>query len=140
VTSGVRAVRDTKIVTAALGGMSGVGAKIGNAFAGWAKGAARGGGNLVDDTVRASTPVGRRGAPLNVPRGTNSPSTISGRSYTGHALDQMQARGFVPTVVENTIQNGARSAGNQPGTFQHVADGVKVITNETGGVITVIPR
>jgi len=38
-TSGVRAVRDTKIVTAALEGLSGAGAKLGNAFAGWAKGA-----------------------------------------------------------------------------------------------------
>jgi len=40
-TSGVRAVRDTKIVTAALEGLSGAGAKLGNAFAGWAKGAGR---------------------------------------------------------------------------------------------------
>ena len=40
-TSGVRAVRDTKIVTAALEGLSGAGAKLGNAFAGWAKGGAK---------------------------------------------------------------------------------------------------
>jgi hypothetical protein len=52
----------------------------------------------------------------------------------------MQGRGFTPTVVENAIQSGVRSVGNQPGTFQHVFEGVKVITNESGGVITVIPR
>jgi hypothetical protein len=57
----------------------------------------------------------------------------TGRNFTGHALDQMQGRGFTPTVVENALRNGARSAGNQPGTFQHIADGVKVITNEAGG-------
>jgi hypothetical protein len=102
--------------------------------------ATKGIGNAVDDVVRASTPVGRRGAPLTVPRGTNVPTTIGGRNFTGHALDQMQSRGFTPTIVENAVQNGIRSAGNQPGTFQHIADGVKVITNEAGGVITVIPR
>ena len=46
-TSGVRAVRDTKIVTAALEGLSGAGAKLGNAFAGWAKGFGREGGEVV---------------------------------------------------------------------------------------------
>jgi RHS repeat-associated protein len=102
--------------------------------------AARGGGGALDDVVRASTPVGRRGAPLTVPPGTNAPATIGGRNFTGHALDQMQSRGFTPTVVENAIQNGVRTAGNQPGTFQHVVEGVRVITNEAGGVITVIPR
>lgn len=43
-------------------------------------------------------------------------------------------------AIENAIQNGARKAGNQPGTFQHAFEGVRVITNEAGGVITVIPR
>src|SRR5690606_20844127 len=44
-----------------------------------------------DEAVSASTPVGRRGAPLAVPPGTNSPATIGGRYFTGHALDQMQS-------------------------------------------------
>ena len=97
---------------------------------------------VVDDVGEkvASTPVGRRGSPLDVPRGTNTPTTIGGRYFTGHALDQMQGRGVTPTVVENAIQHGARSAGNQPGTYQHIADGVSVITNDAGGVITVITR
>ncbi len=38
------------------------------------------------------------------------------------------------------IQHGASTPGNQAGTFQHVFEGVRVITNEAGGVITVIPR
>jgi hypothetical protein len=70
----------------------------------------------------------------------NSPSVIGGRNFTGHALDQMQSRGFTPSVVENAIQNEVRSAGHQPGTFPHVFEGVRVITNESGGVITIIPR
>jgi hypothetical protein len=84
--------------------------------------------------------VGRRGAQLTVQAGTNVPATIGGRNFTGHALDQMQSRGFTPTVVENAIQNGARSAGNKADSFQYLFDGVKVITNGAGDVVTVIPR
>jgi hypothetical protein len=75
-----------------------------------------------------------------VPPGTNNPASVGGRQFTSHALDQMQSRGFTPMVVENAIRHGARSAGNQPGTFQHIFEGVKVITSETGRVITVIPQ
>lgn len=46
----------------------------------------------------------------------------------------MQSRGFTPTVEENAIPHGARTAGNQAGAFQHVFEGVRVITNEAGGV------
>jgi hypothetical protein len=52
----------------------------------------------------------------------------------------MQGCGFTPTGAENAIQNGARSPGNQPGTFQHLYEGLKVIVNEAGDVVTVIPR
>ncbi|NLD99661.1 MAG: DUF4258 domain-containing protein, partial [Fibrobacter sp.] len=89
---------------------------------------------------RASTPIGRRGNPLQVPRGTNSPTSIGGRNFTGHALDQMQARGIMPSVVENAILTGAKSAGNTAGTTVHIVEEVKVITNTLGDVITVIPR
>lgn len=84
-----------------------------------------------------STPVGRRGNPMDVPRGTNSPETISGRYYTGHALDQMQGRGIPSSAVEEVITNGTPSPGNEPGTTAHTQDGVQVITNSSGGVITV---
>jgi hypothetical protein len=88
----------------------------------------------------ATIPTGQRGAPLNVPAGTNTSKLIGGRYYTGHALDQMQARGFVPSVVEGAIANGARVAGNRPGTWQYVVDGVKVIVNGAGDVVTVVPQ
>ena len=92
------------------------------------------------EVEQASTFVGRRSTPLKVTPGTNAPTQIGGRQFSGHALDQMQGRGFTPTIVENAIHRGVRTPGNQPGTFQHVLDGVRVITNESGHVITVIPR
>lgn len=35
---------------------------------------------------------------------------IQGRSYSGHALDQMQNRGFTPSIVEEIVKNGSCSA------------------------------
>ena len=88
----------------------------------------------------ASTPVGRRGSPLEVSRGTNKPTVINGRNYTGHALDQMQSRGFLPSVVEDTIAHGVKNKGNTEGTWAFITNQAKVIVNSNGDVITVIPR
>jgi len=89
--------------------------------------------------VPASTPVGRKGGPMDVTPGTNSPATIDGRNYTGHALDQMQGRGLTPSVVEDTIQNGVSSPGNG-GTIDYITDQAKAVTNEAGDVVTTWPR
>ena len=89
-----------------------------------------------------STPTGQRGSPLDVEPGTNEPTSIDGRDYTGHALDRMQGRGIPPSAVEDAIQNGTSSPGNQPDTTVHVGpDGrVTVVTGGRGNVVTVIPR
>lgn len=86
----------------------------------------------------SSTPVGRRGNPLEVESRTNKPTTIDGRNYSGHAVDRMQGRGIPPSVIENTIQNGTQTAGNTQGTTVSVLDNVTAITNSNGDVITVI--
>ena len=118
----------------AAGGAAGVALSLALPGPGKLKLAARGGGRAVG----AATPIGRRGNPMNVPRGTNAPTTIGGRAFSGHAIDQMQGRGIMPSVVENAIRNGVRTAGSEAGTFRHVFEGVRVITNEAGRVITVI--
>lgn len=46
-----------------------------------------------------SAPTGRRGSPMDVPRGTNAPAVIDGRSFSGHALDEMQSDGIPASVV-----------------------------------------
>jgi hypothetical protein len=71
----------------------------------------------------------------------NAPATIGGRSYSGHALDQMQNRGIPPSVVDNTIRNGVQfpTRAGTTGYYDSV-NGVRVITNSsTGTVVTVIP-
>jgi RHS repeat-associated protein len=70
----------------------------------------------------------------------NSPATIDGTDYSGHALDQMQNRGIPPSVVQNTIDNGDsfQGYGNTTGYYDSV-NNVTVITNsQTGRVVTVM--
>ncbi len=92
----------------------------------------------VAEDVGASTPVGRRGAPLDVQPGTNAGTKIGDRWYTGHALDQMQGRGAVPSVVEDTISSGRKSPGNLPNTVKYSTSQADVVTNTRGDVVTVI--
>jgi RHS repeat-associated protein len=90
-------------------------------------------------TPPPSTPVGRRGSPLRVPPGTNVSTTIGGRRFTGHAIDQMQGRGIPPSAVENTIQVGRVGAGKLLGriTYYDPINNLTVVTESTGEVVTV---
>ena len=93
------------------------------------------------ETKLARTPVGKSKNILNVVT-KNSPTTINGTKFTGHALDQMQARGIIsPRAVFDVIKNPARTfPGNKPGTSVFIRDNLKVITNKVGDIITVIPQ
>ncbi|MGO3195377.1 MAG: hypothetical protein ACTIKE_15275 [Sphingobacterium sp.] len=73
--------------------------------------AVRGVGNI------AKIPVGRSGNILNVIT-KNVPTTINGTKFTGHALDQMQARGVLsPNAVLDVVKNPTSILeGNTPGT------------------------
>ena len=115
------------------------GAAAGAAGAGEAAEAAEGTNSSDAGNTDPSTPVGRRGNPMDVTPGTNDPQVIDGRQYTGHALDQMQGRGIPSSAVEDTITNGTPGPGNQPGTATHtnVGNGMQVVTNSSGDVVTV---
>jgi hypothetical protein len=71
----------------------------------------------------------------------NKPTLINGRIYSGHALDKIQDRGFMPSIVENTIKTG-QTFSTKPGTigYYDFTNNMKVIINSTNGkVITIIP-
>ncbi|MFA5250395.1 MAG: DUF4258 domain-containing protein [Parachlamydiales bacterium] len=61
----------------------------------------------------------------------NVSKEIQGRFYSRHALDQMQNRGILPSIVENTIKDGQIFHGNKPNTFLYYdsINNVSVITN-----------
>ena len=85
----------------------------------------------------ASAPTGRRGSPMDVPRGTNVPAEIDGISYSGHAIDEMQSEGFTPSVVKDAIYYG-REAVDRSGRIAYYsqANNITVII-EDGRVVTV---
>lgn len=88
-----------------------------------------------------STPTGQRRSPIDVKPGSNEPTTIGGREYGGHSLDQMQERGVPPSAVEDTIQNGTQSPANKPGRDVYTSpDGRLTVVTEGGKVVTVIPK
>jgi peptidase E len=56
---------------------------------------------------------------------------INGFRQSGHALDQMQNRGLMPSIIENTIKNGNITVGKKAGTTVHYdsINNISVITN-----------
>jgi len=66
----------------------------------------------------------------------NLPATIGGRYYTGHALDNMQARGITPSVVEHTIRCGQRYRSGSEYVYYDKINDVTVVTNKRGDVIS----
>lgn len=97
----------------------------------------RGGG----DEPPTQVPVGTRRVPLSVSRATNQSATFFGRNYSGHAIDEMQSSGFTPSVVEDAISTTKGVPGKLPDTIVHdsLTNGVRVITNNEGRVVTVTP-
>ncbi|MBN1281831.1 MAG: hypothetical protein JW985_02575, partial [Alphaproteobacteria bacterium] len=86
------------------------------------------------------TPIGRKGNPLEVTPKTNQPTIIDNQPYSGHALDQMQSDGIMPTVVKNITNTIKPTSGNKPGTFVYYdpINNVSVVTNaKTNNVMTV---
>jgi hypothetical protein len=71
----------------------------------------------------------------------NKQTTINGRQYSGHALDQIQNRGIMPSVVEHTVTSGKTTLDPISHRLRYYdkANNVTVITEqETGKVLTVI--
>ena len=93
----------------------------------------------IKGSVSPATPVGRLKAPLSVQPGSNQPTVINGRTYTGHALDRMQERGLTPTVVESAIEQ-ATPVPSRNATIMYSKNGIKVIVNENGDVVTAMPQ
>ncbi|PGN05093.1 pre-toxin TG domain-containing protein [Priestia megaterium] len=60
--------------------------------------------------------------------------------YNKFIKSYVDPRGITPTVIEDAIKNTPAKPGSRAGTFDHIAEKVKVVVNNTDDVITVIPR
>lgn len=67
----------------------------------------------------------------------NTAGEVNGVEYSGHAFDQMQNRGIMPSVVENTKQIGVEGPGKTVMEITHYdpVNNVTVISNATTGRI-----
>ncbi len=97
---------------------------------------------LRGDGPPASSFSGSQRSPLQAPNGPprNPPGEFNGVPYTGHAFDQLQNRGIPPSAVDQALQSGIQSPGNEPGTVQSYdpINNLTVVTDQaTGNVITV---
>ncbi|MBK8909901.1 MAG: hypothetical protein IPM61_01080 [Chlorobi bacterium] len=126
---------------AAAGAQSAAQSKAGGGNSGGGNSGSGGGnaGGKGSNSPSASTPVGKSGSPMKVQG--NTPTAINGVKFTGHALDRMQGRGILsPSTVLDVINNPFKiHQGNSPGSTVHVGQQMKVVTNQNGDVITVIP-
>jgi hypothetical protein len=98
-------------------------------------------GVVTDSAVLSPLWIGGGLAAESVASAGNVRTVINGLEYSGHALDQMAARGFVPSIVENTIEQGIVFP-TRAGTigYYDAVNNVRVITDAASGrVVTVIP-
>lgn len=85
------------------------------------------------------------------PEASRGRQVINGIEYSVHALERMSPRGLIqrgtemvsrgipPSVVENAIKYGIKSAGNTPSEVIHVFENIRVVTNhDSTRIITVI--
>lgn len=92
----------------------------------------------------ASLPLGSRRLQFNQPKSPeyqrvrNEPAVVGDRSYSGHALDRMQDRGVMPSVVEHAIQNGVATPSRGGTTiFFDSSNNISVVVSKSGLAVTV---
>jgi len=71
----------------------------------------------------------------------NKNAIINGREYSGHALDQMQNRGLMPTVIEDAIRSGIVTKDPIVGRVRYYSQENKVtvvIEEVSGRVVTTL--
>ncbi|MBC2314196.1 hypothetical protein HCB40_08330 [Listeria welshimeri] len=62
------------------------------------------------------------------------------KDYYDFVKNYIQPRNIPPSVVEDAISNGVKTPGNQINTWKYETNDVIVIKNNSGDVITVIPK
>ncbi|KYG92202.1 hypothetical protein A0U40_04470 [[Bacillus] sp. KCTC 13219] len=62
------------------------------------------------------------------------------KEFSDFIKKYVDPRNIPPSVIEDAIMNSKKIPGNRSGTFVHETRDVKVIINEAGDVITVIPK
>ncbi|WP_413081384.1 VENN motif pre-toxin domain-containing protein, partial [Yersinia alsatica] len=97
------------------------------------------GGGIRGGGISAKTPTGSKGNVLKVQDGSNKPTTINDRQFSGHALERMQKQGITPSFVDNAIKPENAIKGKVPGTtaYHDKVNNITIKVNEnTGRIVT----
>ena len=86
--------------------------------------------------------LGRRGWELKNPSYQpirNNPVIIGNRKYSAHAVDQMQNRGYMPSLIEHIVGTRTGGPNKVPGRIQYYDPNIrlKVITEADGEIVTI---
>ena len=91
---------------------------------------------MVPDTPSVRAELSRRAEALAVTKGLQ----VGTPEYYQFCQKYVDPRSIPPSVVEDAVRNITAVSGHTAGTFVHQTADVTVIVNETGKVITVIPK
>lgn len=91
---------------------------------------------MAPDTPSVRAELSRRAEALAESKGLQ----VGTPEYYQFCQKYVDPRNIPPSVIEDTIRNTTAVPGHTAGTFVHQTADVTVIINETGKVITVIPK
>lgn len=91
---------------------------------------------MAPDTPSVRAELIRRGAE----RAKSKGYVVGSDEYIDDIIDYVQPRDIPPSVVENAISSTKPFIGNKPGTLTYITDDVKVVTDFSGKVITVMKQ
>jgi len=72
--------------------------------------------------------------------GSNLPSIVNGRPYSGHALDEMQSDGIVPTVVESAVNHGEARPGRTTVVYYDRENNISVVVSRASETVITVTR
>lgn len=91
---------------------------------------------MAPDTPSVRAELSRRAEALAESKGLQ----VGTPEYYQFCQKYVDPRNISPSVIEDAIRNTTAVSGHTAGTFVHQTADVTVIVNETGKVITVIPK
>lgn len=62
------------------------------------------------------------------------------KEYSDFVNKYVDTRNIPPMVIEDAVKNTPAISENSQGTFLHETESVKVVVNQNGDIITVIPK
>ncbi|EJR95159.1 S-layer protein (plasmid) [Bacillus mycoides] len=90
---------------------------------------------MAPDTIQVRAELTKRARE----RAERNGYTFGSKEYM-EELKKVDPRGVTPSVVEETIKHSTKKPGNKPGLWQYDGKDVRVVLNDNGDVVSVVPN